>query len=192
MKFEGILSSPHSCKRMAEKLTKDTILNIPQLNRGNNATTTTSLTPNTSSRATPTAPASSEVSEQDFDPSEADEFEDGGIGEFDDGRSGKITLGVLIQDGVIEAGDGVMAVDYLGQTFKGDLLTNGKIKSQETGLVFNNPSAWAIYCKKIVNPSKKSGCGESKEFITMYLFTNKNYYIPMALLVIYSKSELII
>ena len=174
MKFEGILSSPHSCKRMAEKLTKDTILNIPQLNRGNNTTTTTSLTPNTSSRATPTAPASSEVSEQDFDPSEADEFEDGGIGEFDDGRSGKITLGVLIQDGVIEAGDGVMAVDYLGQTFKGDLLTNGKIKSQETGLVFNNPSAWAIYCKKIVNPSKKSGCGESKEFITMYLFTNKN------------------
>ena len=192
MKFEGILSSPHSCKRMAEKLTKDTILNIPQLNRGNNTTTTTSLTPNTSSRATPTAPASSEVSEQDFDPSEADEFEDGGIGEFDDGRSGKITLGVLIQDGVIEAGDGVMAVDYLGQTFKGDLLTNGKIKSQETGLVFNNPSAWAIYCKKIVNPSKKSGCGESKEFITMYLFTKKIYYIPMALLVIYSKSELII
>ena len=174
MKFESILSSPHSCKRMADKLTKDTILNIPQLNRGNN--TTTSLTPNTSSRATPTAPASSEVSEQDFDPSEADEFEDGGIGEFDDGRSGKITLGVLIQDGVIEAGDGVMAVDYLGQTFKGDLLTNGKIKSQETGLVFNNPSAWAIYCKKIVNPSKKSGCGESKEFITIHLFT-KNIYI---------------
>ena len=142
---------------MAEKLTKDTILNIPQLNRG-------TLTP-TSSRATPTAPAS-EVSE-DFDPSEADEFEDG-IGEFDDGRSGKVTLGVLIQDGVIEAGDGVMAVDYLGQTFKGDLLTNGKIKSQETGLVFNNPSAWAIYCKKIVNPSKKSGCGESK----IYIFLN--------------------
>lgn len=30
---------------------------------------------------------------------------------------------------------------------------------QETSLVFNNPSAWAIYCKKIVNPAKKSGCG---------------------------------
>ena len=25
--------------------------------------------------------------------------------------------------------------------------------------MFNNPSAWAIYCKKIVNPAKKSGCG---------------------------------
>ena len=112
--------------------------------------------------ATPTPPTSrvSEVSE-DPDPSEADECEDG-IGEFDDGRSGKITLGVLIQDGIIEAGEGVMAVDYLGQTFKGDLMQNGKIKSQETNLIFNNPSAWAIYCKKIVNPSKKSGCGESK------------------------------
>merc|ERR1712029_1243128 len=129
------------------------ILNIPQ--------PTTSLrssmaaTP-TSSRATPTI--ASEASE-DLDPSEAEECEDG-IGEFDDGRSGKITLGVLIQDGIIEAGDGVMAVDYLGQTFKGDLLPNGKIKSHETNLIFNNPSAWAIYCKKIVNPSKKSGCGE--------------------------------
>ena len=26
-------------------------------------------------------------------------------------------------------------------------------------MMFNNPSAWAIYCKKIVNPAKKSGCG---------------------------------
>ena len=53
-----------------------------------------------------------------------------------------------------------MSIDYLGQTFKGDLLQSGKIKSQETGLVFNNPSAWAIYCKQIVNPAKKSGCGK--------------------------------
>ena len=144
---------------------KDSILNIPQPTM-----TTVSSTPSasrsslvatpTSSRATPTAPAS-EASE---DISEAElECEDG-IGEFDDGKSGKITLGVLIQDGVIEAGEGVMAVDYLGQTFKGDLMANGKIKSQETGLVFNNPSAWAIYCKKIVNPSKKSGCGERECF----------------------------
>lgn len=35
----------------------------------------------------------------------------------------------------------------------------GKIRSLETGLIFNNPSAWAIYCKKIINPAKKSGCG---------------------------------
>jgi hypothetical protein len=81
------------------------------------------------------------------------------IGEFDDGKSGKLTLSTLLQEGMIVAGEGVLSIEYLGQTFKGDLLSVGKIKSQETGLVFNNPSAWAIYCKKIVNPSKKSGCG---------------------------------
>ena len=61
----------------------------------------------------------------------------------------------------IEPDDGVMSIDYLGQTFKGDLLPTGKIRSQETGLIFNNPSAWAIYSKQIVNPAKKSGCGKS-------------------------------
>lgn len=30
---------------------------------------------------------------------------------------------------------------------------------QETGQVFNSPSAWATHCKKLVNPAKKSGCG---------------------------------
>ncbi|QQP40201.1 AGAP008858PAlike [Caligus rogercresseyi] len=54
---------------------------------------------------------------------------------------------------------GVLSIDYLGQTFKGDLSPGGKIKSVETGMVFSNPSAWAIHCKKIVNPAKKSGCG---------------------------------
>lgn len=30
---------------------------------------------------------------------------------------------------------------------------------QETGQIFNSPSAWATHCKKLVNPAKKSGCG---------------------------------
>ncbi|NXM07851.1 MPND protein, partial [Tyrannus savana] len=30
---------------------------------------------------------------------------------------------------------------------------------QETGQVFNSPSAWATHCKRLVNPAKKSGCG---------------------------------
>jgi len=38
----------------------------------------------------------------------------------------------------IEPAEGVMAIDYLGQTFKGDLLPSGKIKSQETGVNFIN------------------------------------------------------
>merc|ERR1719195_498596 len=85
--------------------------------------------------------------------------EDGGIGLDDDGKSGKLTLNILLAEKLIEPGDGVMSIDYLGQTFKGDLLAIGKIRSLETGLIFNNPSAWAIYCKKIINPAKKSGCG---------------------------------
>lgn len=46
-----------------------------------------------------------------------------------------------------------------GKKFLGDLLPDGKITWQETGQVFNSPSAWATYCKKLVNPAKKSGCG---------------------------------
>jgi len=74
-------------------------------------------------------------------------------------KEGKLTLTALLEEGLVEPGVGVMSIDYLGQTFKGDLLSCGKIKSQETGLIFNNPSAWAISCKKIINPAKKSGCG---------------------------------
>lgn len=46
-----------------------------------------------------------------------------------------------------------------GQKFVGDLLEDGKIKSQETDIVFASPSAWAIACKRFINPDKKSGCG---------------------------------
>merc|ERR1712130_481997 len=81
------------------------------------------------------------------------------IGEIDDGKTGKLTLAILLHENLIHPGEKVLSIDYLGQTFKGDLLPIGKIRSVETGLIFNNPSAWAIYCKKIINPAKKSGCG---------------------------------
>merc|ERR1712130_922404 len=84
---------------------------------------------------------------------------DEGIGEIDDGKTGKLTLSILLAEDLIHPGEKVLSIDYLGQTFKGDLLPAGKIRSIETGLIFNNPSAWAIYCKKIINPAKKSGCG---------------------------------
>nr|XP_025046800.1 MPN domain-containing protein [Pelodiscus sinensis] len=70
-----------------------------------------------------------------------------------------ITLRVLLKDGLIEPGEGVLSIYYLGKKFLGDLLPDGKITWQETGQVFNSPSAWATYCKKLVNPAKKSGCG---------------------------------
>lgn len=46
-----------------------------------------------------------------------------------------------------------------GRKFIGDLQPDGRILWQETGQVFNSPSAWATHCKKLVNPAKKSGCG---------------------------------
>ena len=88
-----------------------------------------------------------------------DDHNEDGIGEFDDGKTGKLTLSILLAEDLIHPGEKVMSIDYLGQSFKGDLLSIGKIRSCETGLIFNNPSAWAIYCKKIINPAKKSGCG---------------------------------
>ena len=101
----------------------------------------------------------SDTDNMDTDAHNMEEHEDGGIGLDDDGKSGKLTLSILLAEKLIEPGEGVMSIDYLGQTFKGDLLSIGKIRSLETGLIFNNPSAWAIYCKKIINPAKKSGCG---------------------------------
>lgn len=70
-----------------------------------------------------------------------------------------ITLAMLMNEGIIESGDGVMSIEYLGQRFTADLLSDGRIKWLERNKMFNSPSAWAIHCKKMVNPLKKSGCG---------------------------------
>ncbi|XP_020377699.2 LOW QUALITY PROTEIN: MPN domain-containing protein [Rhincodon typus] len=70
-----------------------------------------------------------------------------------------ITLRVLLKDRVIQPGEGLLTIHYLGKTFVGDLLPDGKIRWQETSQIFNSPSAWATHCKKLVNPAKKSGCG---------------------------------
>ncbi|NWR44473.1 MPND protein, partial [Regulus satrapa] len=70
-----------------------------------------------------------------------------------------ITLRVLLRDGLLEPGRGVLSIYYLGKKFVGDLGSDGTITWQETGQVFNSPSAWATHCKRLVNPAKKSGCG---------------------------------
>uniref|UniRef100_A0A182MSL5 MPN domain-containing protein n=1 Tax=Anopheles culicifacies TaxID=139723 RepID=A0A182MSL5_9DIPT len=70
-----------------------------------------------------------------------------------------ITLQMLLGANVLQPGKGAMTIEYLGQKFVGDLMADGKIKSQETETIFCSPSAWAIYCKRIINPDKKSGCG---------------------------------
>uniref|UniRef100_T1J5K2 MPN domain-containing protein n=1 Tax=Strigamia maritima TaxID=126957 RepID=T1J5K2_STRMM len=75
-------------------------------------------------------------------------------------RTGRgVNLSMLLLDGVLQPGEGALTIDYLGKKFVGDLLSNGKIRWQDTRQLFNSPSAWAIYCKKVINPEKKSGCG---------------------------------
>lgn len=70
-----------------------------------------------------------------------------------------VTLQMLLSAGILKPGSGAMTIEYLGQKFVGDLLEDGKIRSQETDIVFASPSAWAIACKRFINPDKKSGCG---------------------------------
>ncbi|XP_067002459.2 MPN domain-containing protein isoform X2 [Anabrus simplex] len=100
-----------------------------------------------------------EVEDEEFND---EEYEDGGErkGRAGSGATGRnVTLQMLLSAGVLQPGDGAMTIEYLGQKFTGDLLPDGKIKSQETDIIFASPSAWAIHCKRIINPEKKSGCG---------------------------------
>jgi len=99
-----------------------------------------------------------EDSDQDNDAHNQSQEEIQG-GDQEDGKSGKLTLSILLAENLIEPGDGVLSIDYLGQSFKGDLLPIGQIRSVGSGMIFSNPSAWAIHCKKSVNPNKRSGCG---------------------------------
>ncbi|XP_069962725.1 MPN domain-containing protein CG4751 isoform X3 [Bactrocera oleae] len=75
------------------------------------------------------------------------------------GTNRTVTLQTLMSANVLQSGKAVMTIDYLGQKFVGDLMPDGKIKSQETETVFLTPSAWAVHCKRFINPDKKSGCG---------------------------------
>ncbi|XP_071655641.1 MPN domain-containing protein isoform X3 [Patagioenas fasciata] len=109
-----------------------------------------------------------EEDEDELEPGldEAETEPDGGSGAKEAGgtrgavltRRG-ITLRVLLRDGLLEPARGVLSIYYLGKKFVGDLGADGTITWQETGQVFNSPSAWATHCKRLVNPAKKSGCG---------------------------------
>ena len=100
--------------------TPPTVLNIPKVAAA--ATPTTAASPAPSSASAVDHPASAAASDAASDAANA--------ADLDDGRSGKLTLSMLIAEGLIEPGEGVLTIDYLGQTFKGDLLKEGKIKSQ--------------------------------------------------------------
>nr|SVE79350.1 EOG090X020Z [Daphnia magna] len=72
-----------------------------------------------------------------------------------------VTLQMLLEDNILQPKEGAMSLEYMGQKFNGDLLADGKIFSAEVQEVFSSPSAWALRCKKIVNPEQKYGCGWS-------------------------------
>ncbi|KAM6216701.1 MPN domain-containing protein [Rhynchocyon petersi] len=125
----------------------------------------------------PVGGAGEEAPDEDEDEAEAEDPERpagagggrgvGGAGPAAGGVSGPgsaltrraVTLRVLLKDALLEPGAGVLSIYYLGKKFVGDLQPDGRIVWQETGQVFNSPSAWATHCKKLVNPAKKSGCG---------------------------------
>lgn len=102
-----------------------------------------------------------ELSDNDDDNNEIDDDVDGEEARSSPRAGGGrgVTLTMLMKDGIIEPGPGAMTVSYLGQRFVGDLLDDGSIQLQTTKENFNSPSAWAIHCKKLVNPTKRSGCG---------------------------------
>lgn len=75
------------------------------------------------------------------------------------GSGRTVTLQNLLAANILHPEKASMTIEYLGQKFVGDLLPDGKIKSHETETIFLSPSSWAMHCKRIINPEKKSGCG---------------------------------
>lgn len=77
------------------------------------------------------------------------------------GRSGLITLKLLIDEGFIKPGEDVLSVEYKGMSHTGTLLADGRIHTVINGksLTFDSPSAFSIYLKRLVNPSRKADDG---------------------------------
>lgn len=76
-------------------------------------------------------------------------------------RAGGITLKLLIEDGLISPGKHVLSVEYKTMTHVADLTDEGKIEVNVNGrhMVFDSPSAFSIYLKRLSNPSRKADDG---------------------------------
>eukprot|EP00887_Chlorella_sp_A99_P005114 scaffold25.g5114.t1 len=75
--------------------------------------------------------------------------------------SGGINLRVLIDEGYLQPGSGVLSVEYKGSRAVGDLTEEGRIVAVINGqtITFESPSAFSIYLKRLVNPSRKADDG---------------------------------
>ncbi|XP_017012786.2 MPN domain-containing protein CG4751 [Drosophila takahashii] len=131
--------------------------------------------------AAPAAMLEDNLCDKDVDSDAGDEDNDDETKENYEGFNGTgrtVTLQTLMAANVLQPGLGLMTIEYLGQKFVGDLLADGKIKSHETETIFLTPSAWAMHCKRIINPEKKSGCGwASVKYKGKKLDAYKNTYL---------------
>ncbi|XP_012162533.1 MPN domain-containing protein CG4751 isoform X2 [Ceratitis capitata] len=118
------------------------------------------------------------LEERDADSEEDTECEAKENYEGLNGTTRTVTLQTLMSANILHPGKSLMTIDYLGQKFVGDLMPDGKIKSHETETIFLTPSAWAMHCKRIINPEKKSGCGwGSVKYKGKKLDTYKNSWL---------------
>eukprot|EP00884_Botryococcus_braunii_P019406 jgi/Botrbrau1/6149/Bobra.331_2s0039.1 len=75
---------------------------------------------------------------------------------------GGISLRVLIEEGELRPGNGVLSVEYKGFLTHADLAEDGRIVCVLEGKeaqVFESPSAFSIFVKRLVNPSRKADDG---------------------------------
>ena len=63
----------------------------------------------------------------------------------------------LVEDGHIQAGKRKLWVSYMNRTWSASLGADGVIKFE--GEDFHSPSAWAVFCKRIAKPGKKTDDG---------------------------------
>ena len=77
------------------------------------------------------------------------------------GRGGIITLKHLIDEGILQPGEDVLTVEYKGSTHVATLLSDGRIYCRVSGqqLTFDSPSAFSIFLKRLVNPTRKADDG---------------------------------
>jgi hypothetical protein len=77
------------------------------------------------------------------------------------GRGGGITLKLLIDEGILEPGVDILTMEYKGTNQTATLDADGRIVTELRGkqLVFESPSAFSIYFKRLLNPTRKADDG---------------------------------
>ena len=75
-----------------------------------------------------------------------------------DGRlTPAVSLKTLVESGHIKAGPEALWISYVNNTWSASLGADGVIKFE--GKDFHSPSAWAVFCKRIAKPGKKTDDG---------------------------------